>query len=130
MFHAARGLGAWCNEQRMTCSDGELKDARLLATGRGLRALEPLVESDLTPLPLLMRFAALANNEGDIGLSLGMRNDWDIAPGALLVQEAGGLATQSNGKPFDFKSPVAKQNGILIAGVRRHGQALKFLEKL
>ena len=75
-----------------------------------------------------MRFAALAADEGDIALSLGLRNDWDIAPGVLLVQEAGGIATQVDGTPFDFRSPVAKQNGILVAGANRHGLALRILE--
>ncbi len=129
LFHAARGQGSWCNGTKLACADGEtLQGATLLATGRTRHMLEPRVMARTTSLPLLMRFAALAAQEGDIALSLGPRNDWDIAPGVLLVQEAGGLATQANGTPFDFKSPVAKQNGILVAGPRRHGLALKILE--
>lgn len=129
LFHAARGQGAWCNGTKLACADGDtLEGARLLATGRTRHALEPTVMPRTTSLPLLMRFAALAAHEGDIALSLGPRNDWDIAPGVLLVQEAGGLATQANGTPFDFKSPVAKQNGILVAGPRRHRLALGILE--
>jgi myo-inositol-1(or 4)-monophosphatase len=129
LFHAARGQGAWCNGTRLFCNDApRLEGARLLATGRARHALEPHIEAHATSLPLLMRFAALAANEGDIALSLGLRNDWDIAPGVLLVQEAGGLATRADGMPFDFKSPVAKQNGILVAGRRRHGLALEILE--
>ena len=129
LFHAARGQGSWCNGQRLTAPDGAtLTGARLLATGRARHALQPEIMAGWTPLPLLMRFAALAANEGDLALSLGPRNDWDIAPGVLLVQEAGGIATQANGKPFNFKSPAPKQNGILVAGPRLHGLALKILE--
>lgn len=129
LFHAARGLGAWCNGNRLSSPDSEtLEGARLLATGRARQAFEPLIMVRSTSLPLLMRFAALAANEGDIALSLGARNDWDIAPGVLLVQEAGGIATQADGTPFNFKSPVAKQNGILVAGPRRHRLALQILE--
>ncbi len=129
LFHAARGEGSWCNGTRLSCPDGDtLQGARLLSTGRTRHAFEPMVPARTTSLPLLMRFAALAANESDIALSLGPRNDWDIAPGVLLVQEAGGLATQGNGTPFDFKSPVAKQNGILVAGPRRHRLALGLLE--
>ena len=129
LFHAARGVGAWLNGKRLSCADGDtLEGARLLATGRTRHALEPAVLARTTSLPLLMRFAAVAANEGDIALSLGPRNDWDIASGVLLVQEAGGLATQADGAPFNFKSPVAKQNGILVAGARRHGLVLRILE--
>jgi len=128
-FHAARGQGSWVNGTRLSCLDRDRLDgARLLATGRTRHLLEPEVKAGSTSLPLLMRFAALAANEGDIALSLGPRNDWDIAPAVLLVQEAGGLATQVDGAPFNFKSPVAKQNGILVAGPRRHRLALKILE--
>ncbi len=129
LFHAARREGAWCNSKKLTCPDGAtLAGARLLATGRARHALQPEIFAETTPHPLLMRFAALAADEGDIALSLGLRNDWDIAPGVLLVQEAGGIATQANGQPFNFKSPVSKQNGILVAGRQRHGLALKILE--
>ena len=129
LFHAARGQGAWCNGSKLLCSDATtLEGTRLLATGRARHAFEPSIIGKSTALPLLMRFAALAANEGDIALSLGLRNDWDIAPGVLLVQEAGGIATQANGAPFNFKSPVAKQNGILVAGPRRHRLALEILE--
>ncbi|MEO6606999.1 MAG: inositol monophosphatase family protein [Aestuariivirga sp.] len=129
LFHATRGTGSWLNGTKLTCADDNTLDgARLLATGRTRHALEPAVMARTTSLPLLMRFAALAANEGDIALSLGPRNDWDIAPGVLLVQEAGGIATQANGAPFNFKSPVAKQNGILVAGARRHGLVLRILE--
>ena len=128
-FHAARGQGSWVNGTKLTCLDKDrLEGARLLATGRTRHALEPEVQAHSTSLPLLMRFAALAANEGDIALSLGARNDWDIAPGVLLVQEAGGIATQASGEPFNFKLPVAKQNGILVAGPRRHRLALEILE--
>lgn len=129
LFHAARGEGAWCNGKKLSVTDGTtLEGARLLATGRARHAFEPSVRGRTTSLPLLMRFAALAANEGDIALSLGLRNDWDIAPGVLLVQEAGGIATQANGALFNFKSPVAKQNGILVAGPRRHRLAREILE--
>jgi myo-inositol-1(or 4)-monophosphatase len=129
LFQAARGQGSFMNNSRLSCADSNaLEGARLMATGRTRHALEPQVLAASTSLPLLMRFAALAANEGDIALSLGLRNDWDIAPGVLLVEEAGGKATQADGAPFNFKSPVAKQNGILVAGPRRHSLALKILE--
>jgi myo-inositol-1(or 4)-monophosphatase len=129
LFHASRGQGSWLNGKTLTCPDSvKLDGSRLLATGRTRHALEPRVHAQSTSLPLLMRFAALAANEGDIALSMGPRNDWDIAPGVLLVQEAGGIATQVDGAPFDFRSPVAKQNGILVAGPGRHDLALKILE--
>lgn len=39
---------------------------------------------------------------------------WDMAAGALIVQEAGGIVTQVNGQPFDYLKPsILASNGLL-----------------
>jgi myo-inositol-1(or 4)-monophosphatase len=39
---------------------------------------------------------------------------WDMAPGIILVQEAGGIATASDGSPVDLQGPsVCVSNGVL-----------------
>jgi myo-inositol-1(or 4)-monophosphatase len=130
-YAAALGHGAFCNKVLMKPKDGAgFAGASLLGTGRALKAL-PGVEAAAAPnIPLLLRLAHVARGLADIALSLGMRNDWDLAAGHLLVQEAGGVITQSNGAQMIYNQTVPKQNGLLAAGKMRHGAVLAQLEGL
>jgi myo-inositol-1(or 4)-monophosphatase len=102
--------------------------ASLLGTGRALKAL-PGVEAAAAPnIPLLLRLAHVASGKADMALSLGMRNDWDLAAGHLLVQEAGGAITQASGAAMIYNQAVPKQNGLLASGKNRHSAVLAQLE--
>ena len=55
-------------------------------------------------------------------LSLGA---WDVAAGALLVEEAGGRVTSTNGGPLDLAAPsIVASNGIV------HDEILQILEEV
>jgi myo-inositol-1(or 4)-monophosphatase len=104
-YHAHRGGGAWLGDQPIRCSVlGSLDDA-LVATGfpfrelsrldRYLRAFEAFVRSTAGirragSAALDLAFTACGRYDGfwEIGLSA-----WDVAAGALLVREAGGIVT-------------------------------------
>ena len=77
---------------------------------------------------MLLRLAHVASGKADIALSLGMRNDWDLAAGHLLVQEAGGVISQASGAQMIYNQVVPKQNGLLAAGKMRHDAVLAQLE--
>jgi myo-inositol-1(or 4)-monophosphatase len=130
-YAAALGHGAFCNRVSIKPNDeAGFAGASLLGTGRALKAL-PGVEAAAAPnIPLLLRLAHVACGKADIALSLGLRNDWDLAAGHLLVQEAGGVITQSTGAPMIYNQVLPKQNGLLAAGKLRHGAVLAQLEGL
>jgi myo-inositol-1(or 4)-monophosphatase len=130
-YAAALGHGAFCNRVSIKPNDAAgFAGASLLGTGRALKAL-PGVEAAAAPnIPLLLRLAHVASGKADIALSLGMRNDWDLAAGHLLVQEADGVITQSTGAQMIYNQTVPKQNGLLAAGKLRHGAVLAQLEGL
>ena len=130
-YCAAVGFGAHCNHRVMTPNDdADLKGARMLGTGRALKALPDVSASYAPNIPLLLRLAHVACGKADIALSLGLRNDWDLAAGDLLVSEAGGVITQANGKPMLYDQPLPKQNGLLAAGAKRHQAVLAKLEAI
>ncbi len=52
----------------------------------------------------------------------GWLNPWDVAPGALLLQEAGGLVTDYNGQPWRLTS------GSLVASNGQPGLHRELLE--
>lgn len=62
---------------------------------------------------------------GYLDVSVGTRNTaWDYAPTVLLVNEAGGRATDLSGKPWGLSS-----SGLLATNGHLHGAALEALNK-
>jgi myo-inositol-1(or 4)-monophosphatase len=71
----------------------------------------------------------LAAGEVDTVLSFGWKHDWDLAPGALLVTEAGGIVSDEQGREMIFNGLRAEQFGLVAAGPRRHSAVMEFMEK-
>ena len=128
-YAAALGHGAFSNKVLMKPNDSEsLAGATLLGTGSALKALPGVEAAASSNIPLLLRLAHVACGKADIALSLGLRNDWDLAAGGLLVSEAGGVISQADGRGMIYNLSVPKQNGLLAAGAKRHRAALAQLE--
>ena len=130
-YAAALGHGAYCNEVLIKPNDGpSFAGATLLGTGRALKVLDGVKAAASPNIPLLLRLAHVACGKADIALSLGMRNDWDLAAGDLLVQESGGVITQATGAKMIYNLAIPKQNGLLAAGKKRYSAVLKQLEAI
>ncbi len=109
-FHAIRGQGAYLNDQPMTISQIDRLDKALLATGfpasvslqDNMRNFQSFMEKThgvrrAGSAALDLVYVACGRLDGfwELGLS-----PWDVAAGALIVQEAGGLATASDSGPL------------------------------
>lgn len=77
------------------------------------------------------KYASLARGDGDVYLRLPTASTyqekiWDHAAGMLLVEEAGGVVTDVNGKPLDFtQGRVLKANkGVVAAGRAVHSKVI------
>jgi 3'(2'), 5'-bisphosphate nucleotidase len=57
---------------------------------------------------------------------------WDVAPGAVVIEEAGGRITDLRGDPLDFTAGVSLERnpGLLITNGHLHAYALETLEKI
>jgi myo-inositol-1(or 4)-monophosphatase len=111
LFTASRGRGAFLDDRRIRVSKcGQLKDA-LVGTGFPFREFTR-IEAYLVQLRTLMSASAGVRRAGAAALDLAYvasgRLDgfwemglsaWDMAAGALLVQEAGGLVGDFAGEP-------------------------------
>jgi len=126
VFHAARGHGAWLGRDRLRVSSVDSPQEALLTTGfASLRSTEDhksfhlfksLTEQTLgvrrdgsAALDLAYVAAGRIDAYWEWGLSA-----WDIAAGALLVEEAGGLVTRHGGNQLDlFEGEILSSNSRL-----------------
>lgn len=65
---------------------------------------------------LAYRMALVAEGRFDGMLTLRPTWEWDVAAGALIVTEAGGLVSDQKGKPAIFNNPHPQINGMVAAG--------------
>jgi myo-inositol-1(or 4)-monophosphatase len=124
-FEARAEEGALLNGRRIHASERSvLSGAKLvvpdsfLKSGRWRRPWPPVKR--VWANSLLYRFALVASAAADATFALKPKWEWDIAAGALLVQEAGGLITDPCGLPLKFNSVEAKVPGFLAAGPKLH----------
>ncbi|MDF2693203.1 MAG: 3(2),5-bisphosphate nucleotidase [Labilithrix sp.] len=57
--------------------------------------------------------------------SKGLVKLWDTCAPEAIVRAAGGLYTDGSGRPFDYRGPVAQNEGTLAANPTLHAEALR-----
>jgi len=136
LYAARRGCGATVNDHPIRVSDSDALERSLLATGfpYDRRTAE---DNNTAEWTAFVRLARGNRRVGAAALDLAyvargwldgyweMRlNPWDVAPGALLVEEAGGRTSNYDGAPFEHlgASYVATNGHIhdeVVAVLRR-----------
>lgn len=132
LFLAERGKGTTLNGATLRVKDGAgLQGATLAARGAARKRVEgaEFEALDVIHTPQIARLAMLAAGEVDTVLSFGWKHDWDLAPGALLVTEAGGIVSNEKGHEMIFNGPKAEQFGLVAAGPQRHAAVMEFMAK-
>jgi myo-inositol-1(or 4)-monophosphatase len=131
LFTAVLGAGAWLNGKSIRVTDGaSLAGARLIGNRKSLSPLldDGIVADMSGELPLLLRLAQVAAGEAAATISVGPKNDWDLAAGDLLVHEAGGRVTDLDGATYKMNRHQSWQNGMAAAAPTRHAIALERLK--
>lgn len=150
LFHAIRGQGAFAAPleggapRRIHVRDVTDPSAmRILAsveTAHGDPALIDRVVRELhlgglVRMDSQVKYGALARGDGEIYVRPRNRPDrrenvWDHAPGVLLVEEAGGKATDIDGKPLDFATgrKMLNNRGIVVSHGPAHAKLLEALK--
>ncbi len=125
-FYAMKGGGAFCNDTKIKVSSAPDLSASLIATGFPYYNFE-LIDKYLAALKSMMqkthglrRFGSAATDlcyvaagriEGFFEYNL---NSYDVAAGALIVQEAGGIVTDfSRGTNYIFGREIIASNGAI-----------------
>ena len=126
-FHAHRGGGAFLNGTRIACTGLDHLDAALIATGFPFREMAQL-PAYLAAFERFVRSTSGLRRAGSASLDLAYTacgrydgffevglNPWDLAGGALLVMEAGGVVTDVRGGPG-----FLREGSVVAAGSRLH----------
>lgn len=123
LFWAEKGTGAFLNDRRLRVSGrGALSDA-MLATGKLDRPAQIARVAEVTPT--IRRFGSAAL---DLAYVAAGRYDgfweyklapWDIAAGAIIVREAGGLAREIEGGDFMQTGHIIATNDKLLPSLQK-----------
>jgi len=96
-------------------------------------------QADPVRMDSQVKYALLASGEGEIYLRLLSPNKmdyrekiWDQAAGSIVVEEAGGIATDLDGKPLDFSQGRTLKNnrGICATNGFLHDAAITALQNI
>ena len=129
-FSAISGGGAQMNGADLTVNDGGTpRAAHIVGTAKSLAPFaDHGIKADVSgELPLQLRLAFVAAGHFAAALSIGHKNDWDLAAGDLIVHEAGGRAGDLAGQPFIYNRSQTWQHGLVAAGVKRHAIMIEAL---
>ena len=80
----------------------------------GMKLISPM------PTAVAWRMCLVAAGRWDAAVALNPKNDWDLAAAVLLVSEAGGIATDRDGKRLVFNQASVIQRGVVAAGAALH----------
>lgn len=123
MYEASRGNGARLNGEMIrvsACCDEE--GARLITNQTMIdhpawpHPWPKVVVSNPKPNATLYRLALVASGTWDGVVVLFRKYDWDLAAGAILVSEAGGVVTTHLAEAFQFNRAVPAQRSVVAAG--------------
>ena len=134
ILHAIKGKGCYINDSRTIVSKRSYPGCMVEFGGASAIESRPEIKDafKLTLDKFHSHFRLLGSiiytastiAKGDIDGYVGfMEKPWDIAPGILLVQEAGGMSTDTSGRPANSRTKdIVYSNGIV------HSQIIQALK--
>jgi myo-inositol-1(or 4)-monophosphatase len=136
MFEAAKGGGARLNAEpiRVSAQSG-FEHMRLLAERKlsdpALWTV-PWPESVIseTRASVAYRMVLVAAGAYDAMVSLTHKSDWDLAAADIVISEAGGLVTTSDGKELVYNREKPDHPNVICAGPVLHARLLERMHEL
>ena len=133
-FDAAKGGGTRLNGKNVFVR--EPVGLPGLALGTSKTELRQQLWSHLFPETTLKQVDAIAYKLAlvsagklDAVIALRPKNDWDIAAGDLLVREAGGLITDTDGRPHRYNDNDILHPNLVASGTSVHSTLLERLRR-
>lgn len=136
LLHARKDGGAFLNDRPVRVADCRTLEFRLIGPPDVFSAVEPAGGWEgvrlVRPMPnaVAWRLALVAAGRSDAMIALSPKYDWDLAAAVLLVREAGGLVTDSNGQQLIFNRLSVEHAGVVAAGAALHPLIMNRLHNL
>jgi myo-inositol-1(or 4)-monophosphatase len=73
------------------------------------------------------RLALVADGSADASVSLTAKRDWDLAAADIILQEAGGILSDTSGETLVYNGPVTKQASLVAANPVLHAEIVTLL---
>jgi myo-inositol-1(or 4)-monophosphatase len=129
LYHAVKGGGAFRNGVRLTSPESA---GHVIVPRAAMLSVETLglATQISSSWPMLLRFALIAEGQHPAAISIGNKQDWDLAAGVLLVTESGGQVSTQNGTPMQFNKPLHHQHGLVAAQTKWHHKLVQAVENL
>lgn len=120
-FEAWKGGGARLNGQKIGVTRRRrLKGAELLASRRSFEHNDWLGHSPGAKFDhvnsIAYRMALVASGRYDATISMTAKSDWDLAAADIIVAEAGGSSTTSDGLPYRYNQSEPRHADVVCAG--------------
>ena len=136
MYTAIKGKGAWCEGQKIKCSETKQLERSLLVTGFGyehgvnwennMRLFKQFTDDTQGVRRLgaaAVDICHVAKGSADGFWEYDLK-PWDTAAGILIAKEAGCVITDLSGDPFDIND-----NNILITNRHIHQDMVNNIER-
>jgi len=131
MYSAARGLGASLNKKRISVSSEKNLKRSLLATGFAYN-VGTARKNNLGMFARMMKHAQAIRRLGSAALDMCWvatgrldgfweyyLHPWDTAAAKVIVEEAGGMVTRIDGRPFSiFDKEILASNGNIHSSMK------------
>ena len=66
------------------------------------------------------KIALVAKGDIDIAISFTKKNDWDLAAASVILEEAGGILSQTNGKQISYNTKELKISSVVASNKINH----------
>lgn len=133
-FKAIRGQGATLNNYPIKVRSALYDRLTIFVNPNALkrksfRRLKE--EANCQPMgSIAYTMAIVAAGRADATIHLGTQNEWDIAAGVLLVQEAGGSAVDTNWNAIRFNKPDPSVPGLIALRADAHADVQSLLNNV
>jgi myo-inositol-1(or 4)-monophosphatase len=125
LYYAAKGQGAFCNDQRIAVNQDTLAAGGCVIISESSFQFTPALQNSgaqIEPLPGAgYRSMLIASGRACASIQ-GKADFHDVGPASLIVEEAGGRVTDLNGTSLRYNQPLT--NGIVLSNGICHDDLL------
>ncbi len=131
MFSAKKNHGSFCNENKISVEDKDINESKVALSNSEFKILKKYKKFSKLKTVIIgsiaYKIALVAKGEIDIALSFTKKNDWDLAAGSLIIEEADGYISEMNGKKIIYNSNDLLIPSIIATNKRNHKKLIENL---